>query len=52
MCFVYLLCWKEIKAWREVKGREMGTAGEISLHADRRDRLFCLLSGAEARDLK
>lgn len=30
----------------------MGSAGEISLHADRSDGLFCLLPGAEARDLK
>lgn len=30
----------------------MSTAGELSLPVDRRDRLFSLLSGAEARDLK
>lgn len=34
------------------KARETASAGEFFLHTDRLDRLFCLLSGAEARYLK
>lgn len=47
-CFVE----KKQKLGEGEKCKEMASAGEFFLQADRADRLFCLLSGAEARYLR